>query len=76
MAGEEQPREATTGDHDTDTGATVEEEEEEKGARPPCPPPQPEQLTSGALLGTGGEPGPFPPVPGWGGSRPLDQDTP
>lgn len=39
VAGEEQPREATTGDHDTDTGATVkeEEEEEEKGARPPCP---------------------------------------
>lgn len=31
------------------------------------PPPQPEQLTGGALLGTGGEPGPFPPVPGWGG---------
>lgn len=30
------------------------------------PPPQPEQLTGGALLGTGGEPGPFPPVPGWG----------
>lgn len=31
------------------------------------PPPQPEQLTGGALLGTGGEPGPFPPVPGLGG---------